>query len=515
MRRIPIYPFLFGLVSLLTLLAHNMQEVYLTAVIKPFLCTLGGLMALLALMRLVFRDWSRAALGTTFIAVIFFSYGHVYELLQSIPNIGLQVGRHRYLLVVMAGLLVAGLWWIWKKFRSSKEITLLLNLTGLVLLVFPLYQISSFYIQQGSEKNASEALSQTPSRLSVEAGKPAPDVYYIILDSYTRSDALLGDFGYDNAPFENELEELGFYIARCSQSNYSYTSLSLVSSLNMDYLGGIQEELKAQGVSPNAWLGMLKKSAVRGQLEGIGYKTIAFQTGFPWTELTDADIFLDMSADIMDLKQLSPFDVMYIKSTGLLAITDRQKQVTRSKISDVNYPFSSFIAQQRFILDQLPKIASMPEKKFVFAHILIPHVPYIFAADGSINLDPGFYDGDDTAPRNEEYRTRGYTGEIQFINREILQVVRQILADSKTPPVIIIQADHGLRDQNRTMIFNAYYLPGEGKNELYTTITPVNTFRLVFDEYFGANYPLLADDSFLRSNYTDPVPDPNPACQTP
>jgi len=29
---------------------------------------------------------------------------------------------------------------------------------------------------------------------------------------------------------------------------------------------------------------------------------------------------------------------------------------------------------------------------------------------------------------------------------------------------------------------------------LYDNISPVNTFRLIFSQYFGADYPLLEDD---------------------
>ena len=38
---------------------------------------------------------------------------------------------------------------------------------------------------------------------------------------------------------------------------------------------------------------------------------------------------------------------------------------------------------------------------------------------------------------------------------------------------------------------------------LYPTITPVNSFRMIFNGYFGQNLPLLEDVSFY-SNYDDP-----------
>jgi hypothetical protein len=71
------------------------------------------------------------------------------------------------------------------------------------------------------------------------------------------------------------------------------------------------------------------------------------------------------------------------------------------------------------------------------------------------------------------------------------------------PPVIIIQGDHGPWLQPRAKrfwILNAYYLPGHMDN-LYPDLSPVNTFRLVFNAYFGGKYDMLADVS-----YFSPVP---------
>ena len=65
-------------------------------------------------------------------------------------------------------------------------------------------------------------------------------------------------------------------------------------------------------------------------------------------------------------------------------------------------------------------------------------------------------------------------------------------------PIIIIQGDHGLFSSNldwRFGILNAYYLPGHN-DLLYPKITPVNTFRLIFNSYFGTDYQLLPDISY-------------------
>jgi hypothetical protein len=85
----------------------------------------------------------------------------------------------------------------------------------------------------------------------------------------------------------------------------------------------------------------------------------------------------------------------------------------------------------------------------------------------------------------------------------MLEAIDTIFEESEISPIIIIQGDHGpwLQPKNKRMwILNAYYLPGHNE-ELYPTISPVNSFRLVFDAYFEGNYDLLDDVSFFS-----PVP---------
>jgi hypothetical protein len=98
---------------------------------------------------------------------------------------------------------------------------------------------------------------------------------------------------------------------------------------------------------------------------------------------------------------------------------------------------------------------------------------------------------------------KGYVDQLQFLNKNILQAIDTIVANSETPPIIIIQGDHGpwLQEGNKHfLILNAIYFPGH-KDKLYPTISPVNTFRLVFDNYFGGKYDILDDVS-----YYSPVP---------
>ena len=51
----------------------------------------------------------------------------------------------------------------------------------------------------------------------------------------------------------------------------------------------------------------------------------------------------------------------------------------------------------------------------------------------------------------------------------------------------------------RMMILNAYHLPAVDYNLLYPSISPVNTFRLIFNQYFESEYELLDDVAYYSS----------------
>ncbi len=89
--------------------------------------------------------------------------------------------------------------------------------------------------------------------------------------------------------------------------------------------------------------------------------------------------------------------------------------------------------------------------------------------------------------------------------------LEEILASSDIPPIIVMHGDHGLRDENRLQILNAYYLPAGGRKALYPTISPVNSFRVVFNECFGTRFELLPDLSYWEGD-PNPRPETSPAC---
>jgi hypothetical protein len=516
-KLIPLHPIFFSIYSLLALLARNFQEVEVSILIRPLLISLVAGAILYAGLYLLFRNWEKAALLCSYFLILFTTYGHVYQFFETVPGLNLVLGRHRYLVFIYLVALAAGLWLIIAKIKTLQPWNVALNAVGLVMVAIPLTQIGYAILQGQQSRQASQAASALAATLTPSDLKHLPDVYFIVLDGYTRQDALQRDLGFDNSFFVDGLRSQGFYVADCSRSNYSYTQASITSALNLDYLSSLSSRLAQLSPPTNDVFVLLKRSLVREQLENLGYQTVAFETGYEWSRLADADIYMSMTKDPYSMQQaIRPFEAMYLKSTALLLVTDLIYRTREVEFRNPNYPFSDHVERQRFILDQLPRLTGYSDQpKFVFAHVLIPHVPYVFGPDGEVVTDPGYYSGLKAGPVNDTYRAKGYTNQVAYISKAMLKITAEILANSPQPPVIVIMGDHGLQGDNRLLILNAYYMPDGDSTGLYPGITPVNSFRIIFNRFFGGQYERLDDLSWYVSDGKSVlVEDSNPTCHS-
>ena len=147
-----------------------------------------------------------------------------------------------------------------------------------------------------------------------------------------------------------------------------------------------------------------------------------------------------------------------------------------------------------YAFDKLIDIPDIEEPTFVYAHIRPPHPPFIFDRNGNPPKQ-NIFQGTGNIWQSLGHEEK-YVDQLIFINKKIETLVDEIILKSDVPPIIILQADHGIwwEEERVRDILNAYYFPGKGYNLLYETITPVNSFRLVFNLYFDTNYDLLKDE---------------------
>lgn len=522
LKRIPWFYFGFSLYPLLALWAKNAPNMQASAIVRPFLLTLIATLLLYLLLYLVMRrNVIEAALIGALVTLLFFSYGHVYDLLRHSVSTTLKaIGRHRILAPAYGGIAIAGTVVLLRFYKPGTEKTkwllLCLNSIAGILIGMTVTQIGYFYLSSSYRHYQLSAPQSSGSiALSASREQSLPDIYVFVLDGYARGDALQQDLGFDNSAFLKQLEDMGFYIAKCSRPNYVYTMGSVATLLNMEYIPTLRK--KYGNTSPALW-SFAQYSEVRRRLTELGYKTVAFRTSYARTEILDADVFLGLDQPTLTMQMLSPFESLYVKTTAIRLASDylHKAQVADAAIhpseeaGDLELPpdFEYHATLQPFVLDRLLEVPDIEGPKFVFAHILVTHSPYIFAPDGTILTDPGYYGGDNADAINDEYRRRGYIYAMEYLNSRLIPIFQTILR-SAPPPIVVVQGDHGFRNQNRFTILNTYYLP-KGYEHLYDSITPVNSFRIIFNDYFGENYSLLPDITY--DNDGNVVPEMYPSC---
>jgi hypothetical protein len=493
----PFYFMLFSAYPVLALLSFNISQVHYTVGIRPLIVVTLAALAFFLLFRLLYRDWHRAAFAIAILSLLFYSYGHVYGSLSEKWDAPAQLTI--WMSSIWSVLTILALVWAALPKARFNKAAIGLNVVSLGLTLVATVQVVWWSLPHPHRVNGD--VSAPVQTLQIPEGETPPDIYYIIMDSYGRADTLQAAYGYDNSDFVNSLDQMGFYVEECSQSNYARTDFSLASSLNMNYVPDLNPDFTPELRDPHPIWELLQYSAVRKMLENAGYSTIAFATGFDWSQLEDADVYLEpppLSSD------MTAFEAMLLQTTPARHLTDLGL-LNLDEIAGMRYRERTL-----FTLDELAQLGSMPGPKFVFAHIIAPHPPFVFGVNGE-KIDPAEYLSPTGSYTAKDYR-RGYLQVIPFINSELKRVLPQIIAKSAVPPIIILQGDHGawaLSYPQRIQILNAYYMPGHTA-ALYPSISPVNSFRVVFNSYFLQAYPLLEDKSYSAPKYEiydfSPVP---------
>jgi hypothetical protein len=487
----PWQPLLLALYAPLELGAHNIGQIPLSSIYRSVI--LSGVLGIIILLicRVCVRNWQVAGVTAAVILIFFLTYGHLYNFLEGLSIGGFLVGRHRYLVVLWLVLASLGVWWAVRKSGKYPSITANLNLITAILVIMPIGQLIFYQIRAAGAPKTEETtqgLGQTALyQIRRTNSTQLRDVYYIILDAYGRSDVLLNSLDYDNSAFVHKLQELGFYVASCAQSNYSKTDLSLSSSLNMDYVTTLDASLTPEKTDRLPLWNLIKDNQVKAMFQELGYQTIAFETGFDFSHLKGLDVFYTPQRG-----GFNEFEILYARTTFARLLDDagflaRFHYTTEDRKRELIL----------FDLEKLKEIPLTPGPKFVFAHLVIPHQPFVFGPNGEVSVIQEKVNKGNTYYTVHDYEL-GYVNQAKFISDRILQVVQSIIENSSVPPIIIIQGDHGPSHSNestRMGILNAYYFP-DAQPALYSTITPINSFRMLFNTYFGTELSLLKDRSY-------------------
>ncbi len=489
MKRFPIHTIFLALFPVLFLYSYNIAETSVTETIRPAL-VLMAISGLLWLVLFLFvKNIIKAGLIVSVFLVLTFLFGPVRDLITPF----MWSHPQRYLFAIECIFFVLSVLLILRMRQNTENTNYIFNIVSLILIGTSLITAIGTYI--AGQRTDSFVNIESVSITDLDIPDDLPDIYYIIADGYGRSDVLRKFYSYDNSRFIDYLKNRGFFIADKSLSNYSQTTTALPSSFNMTYIDEVSLQMGKTSANVIPLVNMIKGNLVSKLLKEIGYTTIAFSTGYWDTELKNSDIFLSPDQSV-----LTDFESLVLDMTPASKIL--------SKIYSYHYDTRRKILT--FTLNSLGNLPETDKPKLVFTHIPAPHEPYVFDKNGNEIepsvpvLIPGKPDFKSFKEKNQRYCDFA-----EWLNGKLITVLDGILDDTTQSSIIILQADHGSNSFlmqgdssyigiiEKLAILNAYYFPDKSYEKLYDNISPVNSFRVIFNQYFGAKLDLLPDKIYF------------------
>lgn len=488
------HPFLFAAFPVLSLLSSNVGEALPGEAVAP-----AGLMLLLTavlwviLAPLVPGRHGRS-LAITLFWVPFYGIGPLLDAYRRAAEyrapLGLPILAIGLLAFIAVGLVFAIA--LRRREENVRRLAPFLNLTAA-------FAVAVAGLSTGQRLYAQHRASTPRAPQAAAPVENAPDIYYIILDAYTRADYMKELTDHDNTPFLDALRARGFYVAERSRSNYMYTQMSLASSLNMRHHGPelVRRAMADWDNTAPVLAQQIWDNKVMRLLRARGYQTVAIASIVVATDLRNADRYIVPASFAEQPFPRTEFQKKFVDMTVLRPIINRYRHLERA------IPAVA-------MLDELEALGPGDGPRFVFVHVPAPHAPHIFDENGE-RIDP-------SVPF-----AQGYRDEVKYLNKRLLRIIDRILAEGPNS-IIVLQGDHGPWSdwrieyyhtnqdlppwpgawdayvKDRTAILNAYYFPDrvyEGR--IYPEITPVNTFRAVFNAFLGGNFDVERDTSYIKA----------------
>jgi len=495
-RRFPFHPLLFAVYPVLQLYFYNVSEVRFAEALPALACALALACVATAAAWILLKNLRKAAVLASLFVWLFFAWENTRLALR-----GERIGHFQLdQFWVIAGLFLATLVCAALALRRARDLfnlTRILNVAGAFFILSCLVLFSVELSKRQSLPKAAEPKS--PVHRGFAGAGYHPDIYFILLDQYPRSDSLELMCGSDNRPFLDGLRKLGFYVADRSASNYPRTAMTIASMLNMSYLdekllGPVKKDSSDLGLPARA----IAHNALFDFMHEHGYRTVYLPPEYGAGLPEDVDLRLKSRASLSEFNktvlQMTPIDPI-VRWLGL--------------------GYSAAELHRRHLLFTLESLRKLPRMGvspfFVYAHLLCPHTPIVWGPNGEKIWSDPLQSEREAWKRSPETR-RIYAGQVAYLSKLVEETVAEIIAESPEPPVIIVCSDHGTEFevdwssaensnlQERMADLAAFYFPKGGDRMLYPTITNVNFFRVLLDDCFGTKYGLLPDRSFFSTD---------------
>ena len=499
---IVIHPILIALFPVFLVYSQNIHLILIQGIVLPVLIILGITIALWIGIKFVLKNTRRSALLTSLYVFLFFSYGIIFKILESNVTEEYLILIHVLLLITYTSLVVFITYYVVKTRRNFSYVTSTTNVVSVILLSLIFFNITAYNFENFS------SFDDETYEPTIAGNNPngLPDIYYIVLDEYAPLRTLNTVYDYDNSDFVKFLQERNFYVAKNSHSNYAETFLAMASTLNMKYVNYLSDTVGKESLDQRIPYQMISNNHVMKNLKSVGYEIYNFDSGWWGTRsLQIADANLCSKNQNMDFHTLHALKQISVFRAFDIFIKDPSSEIFHQERRDrISCQF-----------DDITKIKQETEKPvFVFMHVMAPQDPYVFGPDGE-EVDYKYTFGPTgTAYLDPNEEKTAYLNQLIYLTKILKDVIKNLQENSENQPIIIVQSDTGpstkfgetmneMHQVDRMSIFNAYYFPNGKYDLLSDDVTPVNSFRIVFDSYFETNYGLV-DDRIFYSTYEKP-----------
>lgn len=328
---------------------------------------------------------------------------------------------------------------------------------------------------------------------------PPRDVYLIVLDGHASARVLREVLGFDNTPFEDSLRALGFIIPASMRSNYTQTVTSLTSLLNSTHVTGIARDVGETTTDFSLPKHLVEHNRAARFLKARGYRYVLFPSA--WWSVTEHSPLADVEFDarpefrLADEVRRTELRLAVVRSTLLRGMLQRERD-------DADFYLRTFAGLREMPADPAPT--------FTFAHVLLPHIPYIVDEGCRPLASPIPSTVEDASPAQRA----AYVRQLRCADSLVLDLVTTLLRRSATPPVILVVGDHGSRFtepryyerpdsvssafiRERFGALGAFYLPAGGEQAFDEPVSLVNVMGNVLRYYHNAELPRSTDAMYV------------------
>ena len=456
MKHLIIFPFLLAFFPSWILILKNYDELIFQDILIS-LAIVSVSIIIWIVIRKIIKNGNKAALITGVGVVFFFYFGYVQDALKGILVSNIPVNKTSILVPISIIIFIILTVYFIKSKNNFESIIKIANVVSITLILVVCVQ---FIIPGASAEK--------------------PNVYHIILDEYTDNEILTKKFGYNNEKFLEFLNNNGFYMHDKLFSTFGSTVKELNVILNMEYpkkLGWMSEDYES-----------LNNNKVMSIFSNQDYSVIETNSMMRWKNFSDVDTKLCYDTNFIN----SEFLDQVLGKSIIRYFLEKYQQDTRR--DTVRCTFN--------VLNEITLKTDGP--KYVFSHVYVPHPPFLFGPNGE-NVIP---DHREISGLQSWENPQGYVNQLIYATNEITVVIKNIVKNDPNA-IIIVQGDTGTLTgtdiSKKTMkeiyqahsILYAVRIPDVEDSDY---MIPVNTYRIIFNNYFNMNYDYLEYHSYLVDN---------------